>query len=99
VKLLQAYGVRWPETDAQVATSLPLAGKTFVLTGTLPHLTREAAKDRIEAQGGKVAGSVSKRTDYVVAGTDPGSKADKARALGIAMLDEDGLLKLLGDKS
>jgi DNA ligase (NAD+) len=75
-----------------------LAGKTFVLTGTLPHLTRDEAKSRIEASGGHVTGSVSKKTDFVVAGADPGSKHDKARELGIALLDEDGLLRLLGER-
>jgi len=75
-----------------------VAGKIFVLTGTLPHLAREEAKERIEARGGKVSGSVSKKTDYVVVGSDPGSKHDKARELGIAVLDEVGLLKLLKEK-
>jgi len=72
-----------------------LMGKTFVLTGELPNLTREDAKQRIEAQGGRVTGSVSKKTDYVVAGVDPGSKYDKAVQLGISVLDKDGLLELL----
>jgi DNA ligase (NAD+) len=72
-----------------------VAGLTFVLTGTLPNLSREAARERIEAGGGKVSGSVSKRTDYVVAGADPGSKLDRAAALGIPVLDEAGLLALL----
>jgi len=72
------------------------AGKTFVLTGTLPRLSREEAKERILQAGGKVSGSVSKKSDYVVAGADPGSKLDKAQELGIAVIDEDGLLKLLG---
>ncbi len=72
-----------------------LAGKIFVLTGTLPNITREDAKQRIEAAGGKVTGSVSKKTDYVVAGEDPGSKLDKANSLGIAVLGEPELLALL----
>ena len=66
-----------------------------MLTGTLPNLTREEAAERIEAAGGKVTGSVSKKTDYVVAGADPGSKLTKAQDLGTTMLDEDGLLELL----
>ncbi|THF55871.1 NAD-dependent DNA ligase LigA [Pseudothauera rhizosphaerae] len=72
-----------------------LDGRTFVLTGTLPGLSREAAKALIEAAGGKVSGSVSKKTDYVVAGAEAGSKLDKAQELGVAILDEDGLRRLL----
>jgi DNA ligase (NAD+) len=72
-----------------------IAGKRFVLTGTLPSLTREEASRMIESRGGRVAGSVSKKTDYVVAGNDPGSKADKARELGVAVIDEAGLRELL----
>ena len=67
----------------------------MVITGTLPNLSRDQAKDQIEAAGGKVAGSVSKKTDYVVAGTEAGSKLDKAQALGLTILDEAGLLQLL----
>ena len=73
----------------------PLKDKTFVLTGTLPNLTREDASARIEAAGGKVTGSVSKKTDYLVAGEDPGSKLAKARDVGTEVLDEEGLLALL----
>ena len=73
----------------------PLAGKTFVLTGTLPVLTREEAKEMIESAGGKVSGSVSKKTDYVVAGSEAGSKLAKAQELGTTVLDEAGLLELL----
>ena len=72
-----------------------VAGKTFVLTGTLPTLLRDEAKARIEAKGGKVSGSVSKKTHYVVAGEEAGSKLEKAQALGVAVLDEQGLLNLL----
>lgn len=100
IEQLRAGGVRWEEgagmQQAKAGVSIgKLGGKTFVLTGTLLNLTREDAKEKIEALGGKVAGSVSKRTDYVVAGTDPGSKYDKAVELGITVLDEAGLLQLL----
>jgi len=76
----------------------PVAGRIFVLTGTLPNLSREAAKAKIEAHGGKVTGSVSKSTDYVVVGAEPGSKQRQALELGIATLDENGLLQLLEEK-
>ncbi len=91
---LLAAGVR-PAAEAGRAAHLPLAGKTFVLTGTLPTLSRERAKELIEAAGGKVAGSVSKKTDYVVAGVDPGSKFDKAQELGVTILDETQLKEVL----
>jgi DNA ligase (NAD+) len=80
----------------RVRTGGELSGKTFVLTGTLPSLTREAAAELIVAAGGKVTGSVSKKTDYVVAGSEPGSKLTKAEQLGINILDESGLQALLG---
>jgi DNA ligase (NAD+) len=73
----------------------PLSGRTFVLTGTLPDLTREQATERITAAGGRVTSSVSKKTDYVVAGESPGSKLEKAERLGVAVVDEAGLLGLL----
>jgi len=79
-----------------VAVSGPLAGKTVVLTGTLPSLTREAATARIEAAGGKVSGSVSKQTDFVLAGAEAGSKLDKARQLGVRILDQAEFLKMCG---
>jgi DNA ligase (NAD+) len=75
--------------------STQLAGQTFVLTGTLPSLTREEAKKRIEDAGGKTAGSVSKKTNYVVAGEDAGTKLDKARQLNVQVIDEAKLLSLL----
>jgi DNA ligase (NAD+) len=96
VQALVAAGIRWDEhAGAAAAPVLPLAGLTVVLTGTLPTLTRDDAKALLEAAGAKVAGSVSKKTSYVVAGDDAGSKLDKARELGIALLDEDGLRALL----
>jgi len=84
---------------ATVAAPAPLAGKTLVLTGTLPTLKRDDAKAMIEAAGGKVSGSVSKKTDYVVAGEEAGSKLDKARELGVAVIDEAALLELLNKEA
>jgi len=72
-----------------------LSGKTLVVTGTLPSMGRDEVKDRIEAAGGKVAGSVSKKTDFVVAGAQAGSKLDKALALGVPVIDEQGLKEML----
>ncbi len=95
IKALLAAGITWPETEGKQTTQGHLAGKTFVLTGTLPTLSRDGAKEKIEAAGGKVSGSVSKKTDYVVAGADAGTKLDKAQELGIALLDEAALLALL----
>ncbi len=95
VEQLRACGVTWPEGAPADAGPKPLAGKTLVLTGTLPTLGRDAAKDLIEAAGGKVSGSVSKKTHYVVAGAEAGSKLDKANELGVPVLDEAGLLELL----
>jgi DNA ligase (NAD+) len=92
---LRAAGVLWDEGAPPARATGPLAGRTLVLTGTLPHLTRDEAKSRIEAAGGKVAGSVSGRSDYVVAGADAGSKLARAAELGVPVLDEDGLLALL----
>ncbi|WP_371322725.1 NAD-dependent DNA ligase LigA [Dechloromonas sp. ZY10] len=87
-----------PLASPTAADAAPLAGKTCVLTGTLPTLTRDQAKVLIEAAGGKVSGSVSKKTDYVVAGEEAGSKLDKARELGVAVLDEAALLQLLNSQ-
>jgi len=96
VEQLRACGVHWEEGAPAERTAQLLAGKTFVLTGTFPTLKREQAKELLEAAGAKVAGSVSKKTDYVVAGEEAGSKLDKARELGVAVIDEAGMLTLLG---
>ena len=94
-QMLEA-GVSFAESaPAQLDTRSPIFGKTFVLTGTLPGLTRDEAQQLIRDRGGKVSGSVSKKTDFLLAGADPGSKHDKALELGISVLDEDGLQKLL----
>jgi DNA ligase (NAD+) len=94
IEQLRANGVHWKE-GASEARAKPLAGLTFVLTGTLPTLTRDDAAERIEAAGGKVAGSVSKKTSYVVAGEDAGSKLAKAETLGVPVIDEAALLEML----
>jgi DNA ligase (NAD+) len=91
-QLTSSVRVQGEERPARAET---LSGKVFVLTGTLPVLTREEAADMIRSRGGKVAGSVSRQTDYVVAGADAGSKLEKARQLGVAVLDEEGLRKML----
>jgi DNA ligase (NAD+) len=95
VEQLRACGLHWPESEPAAVVSLPLSGKTFVITGTLPTLSRDQAKDLLEAAGAKVAGSVSQKTDYVVAGAEAGSKLLKAQSLGVAVVDEAGMLALL----
>jgi DNA ligase (NAD+) len=95
VEQLRACGLMWEEGDPAVQAPKPLAGKTFVLTGTFPTLTRDEAKDLLEAAGAKVAGSVSKKTDYVVAGEEAGSKLEKAQALGVTVIDEAAMQALL----
>ncbi|VTU29174.1 NAD-dependent DNA ligase LigA [Variovorax sp. PBL-E5] len=95
VEQLRACGVHWEEGEPAARIPKPLAGKTFVITGTLPTLSRDEAKDKLESAGAKVAGSVSKKTDYVVAGEEAGSKLDKARDLGVAVIDEERMLEIL----
>ena len=92
---LRAAGLRFEEEGPPPGDG-PLAGLTFVLTGTLPTLTREAATELIQTAGGRVASSVSRKTDHLVAGDSAGSKLEKAERLGVAVIDEEGLLKLLG---
>jgi DNA ligase (NAD+) len=95
IRRLAEAGLKMEEEGPAAPVEGPLGGKTLVLTGTLPNLTREEATRRVEAAGGKVTGSVSKKTDYLVAGADAGSKLTKAQELGTEVLDEDGLLALL----
>ncbi|MFA6120664.1 MAG: NAD-dependent DNA ligase LigA [Sideroxydans sp.] len=97
VQQLRELGVQWDEHDGVSTQVLPLTGKTFVLTGTLASLSRDEAKSRLEALGAKVAGSVSKKTDCVVAGTEAGSKLDKARELNVPVWDEAALLQQLSE--
>src|SRR5688572_13401640 len=98
VEQLRAAGVHWPEgARAKKAAQGAFAGKIVVLTGTLGAMGRDEAKERVEAAGGKVTGSVSKKTDYVVAGSEAGSKLDRATELGVRVLDEDEFLKMLGE--
>ncbi len=99
IEQLRAAGVTWDESEPVQTASGVLEGRTFVLTGTLPTMTRDEAKALIEANGGKVSGSVSKKTDYVVAGTEAGSKLDKALALGLTILDERALRKLVAERT
>jgi DNA ligase (NAD+) len=100
IEQLRCSGVKWEENSGEAQSVIsPIKDKTFVLTGTLPNMTREAAKEKIERLGGKVTSSVSTKTDYVVAGADPGSKYDKAITLGVTLLDEAALLKLLHDST
>ena len=95
VEQLLAAGVSFKRVAREALGSSKVRGKTFVLTGSLPNLTRDEAKQRIETRGGRITANVSKKTDYVVVGADAGSKYDKAVELGITLLDETGLLELL----
>lgn len=96
---LLALGVHWPDPPARQAGDGGLAGKSFVITGTLASMTREEAQQKIRDLGGKVSGSVSKKTDFVVAGSEAGSKLKKAGALGVTVLAEDDFLKMIGGSS
>lgn len=97
IRELERLGVRWAESEGRAADAAgPLAGKTFVLTGTLESMGRDEARDLLISLGAKVTGSVSKKTDYVVVGADPGSKLDKANELGVPTLDEAAFLALVG---
>jgi DNA ligase (NAD+) len=97
IEQLRAAGVKWAEgKPAEKPSAGPFAGKIVVLTGSLAAMSRDEAKERIEALGGKVTGSVSKKTDFLVAGEEAGSKLDKAKELGVAVLDEEQFLELLG---
>jgi DNA ligase (NAD+) len=98
VDRLLAAGIRWPDVPRPTAAEQPLAGKTIVLTGTLGSMTREEATEKLAALGAKVAGSVSRKTSYVVAGEEAGSKLAKARELGVPVLDEAGLKELLAGR-
>jgi DNA ligase (NAD+) len=95
VEHLRACGIHWPAIEASSNAPKPFAAMTFVITGTLPTLGRDAAKDLIEAAGGKVSGSVSKKTSYVLAGSEAGSKLDKALEIGVAVIDETTLIRML----
>ena len=99
IEKLRAAGVNFTAERAEPASDT-LAGQTFVLTGTLPTLSREQAEDLIKSHGGKISGSVSKKTGYVLMGDSPGSKADKARELGVKIISEADLLALVeGEQS
>jgi len=97
IERLQSLGVHWADSEPmKVAEDGPLSGKTFVITGTLPTMTRDEAKSLIQREGGKVTGSVSSKTDFLVAGDKAGSKLEKAQKLEVTVLDQEGLLKLIG---
>jgi DNA ligase (NAD+) len=97
IHALRRAGVTWPEGKPRAQRPAgPFAGKTLVLTGTLPTLTRDEARALIEGAGGKVSGSVSKKTDYLLAGAEAGSKLERARELGVRIIEEDEFRRMLG---
>ncbi len=98
IERLRGEGVRLEQTEPATPSDGALSGRTVVLTGTFPTLSREDATERVEAAGGKVTGSVSGKTDFVVAGDDPGSKLERARELGTEVIDEQRLLALIGQQ-
>ena len=95
VAALRELGLRWPKAVRAPKREGPLTGKTFVITGGLATMTRAEAKQRIQALGGKVSSSISKKTAYVVAGQDPGSKLTKAQELKVEILDEEAFAALI----
>ena len=97
IKSIIASGITWPALKKINAINSKLNNQTFVVTGTLNSLSRDEIKDLVEANGGKVSGSVSKKTSYVVVGDNPGSKADKASELGIPIITEINLMEMLND--
>ena len=100
ISALLTAGVHWPATEAmEVAEDSVFAGKTCVLTGSLQQLTRDQAKAQLEALGAKVAGSISAKTDYLIAGEKAGSKLTKAQSLGVAVLTEAEFIEILGDQA
>jgi DNA ligase (NAD+) len=96
ISALRSSGIMWPDIPRPKATERPLTGKTFVLTGTLESMDRHAAQDRVRALGGRASGSVSGKTDYVVAGSNAGSKLEKAQKLGVTVIDEKTFLEMIG---
>jgi DNA ligase (NAD+) len=99
IDALRASGVKWPESERVVVRDSAVTGKTFVLTGKLSSLSRDEAGELVRGLGGKLAGSVSKKTDFVVVGDDAGSKLQKATELGLTILDENKFLAMVGRNS
>lgn len=96
IAALRKAGIHWPIVKRRSKEGLPLAGQTFVITGALSAMSRDEAKKKLQSLGATVSGNVSKKTDYVIVGDEPGSKADKAQELGVKMINEREFLKLAG---